>query len=373
MMNLDPTGMDDDTLATLYVQFMQMEEVDRRDAEYYVVKKRTISGVEVLDEEDWPGSMIPICPVWGTEVILDGRRHFRSLIRDAKDPQAMVNFWRSASTELVALAPRAPFIMPEDAMPKDTQEQIKWATANARSHSHLLYAGNVMPQRQPFAGVPAGAVQEALNASDDMKSIIGIYDSSLGARSNETSGRAILARQREADTANFHFIDNLSRAIRYAGQCLVEIIPSIYSERQSVRILGEDMAEKVVKLTTQQGGGLVGEDGERQLYNLSVGKYDVTVKSGPSYATQREETREFLLEIMRQVPGAAQFLGDIALDNMDFPGAQQAAKRLRTVMQAQGVIPGPNGQMMPQPGSMPMAGQQPQPEAPGNPMMRMAG
>ena len=85
---------------------------------------------------------------------------------------------------------------------------------NSTSHAKLEYAkGAPPPQRQPFSGVPAGALQEALNANDDMKSIIGIYDASLGARSNETSGRAIMARQREGDVSTFHFIDNLSRAI----------------------------------------------------------------------------------------------------------------------------------------------------------------
>lgn len=360
-LGFDVAGINDDELAALYVQHVGMTEIDRREAEYYEVKKRVISGVEVLDEQDWPGSMIPICPVWGREVILDGKRHFRSLIRDAKDPQAMVNFWRSASTELVALAPRAPWVGPKGFIPEGDEEI--WATANTRSHATLEYdpTAGAAPQRTPFAGIPAGAIQEALNASDDMKAIIGIYDTQKDYPS--ASGRAILARERKGDTANFHFIDNLSRAIRYAGQCLVEIIPSVYSERESIRILGDDMREKVVRLTQEEGGGLVDEDGKRALYNLSVGKYDVTVSSGPSYATQREEAREFLMELMRQVPGAAEFLGDIALDHMDFPGAQEAADRLRKAMEMRGAIP-PKGGAAQMPGQqqMPM-GDQIRPEA----------
>jgi len=316
-------GMEGEEAIRFYMQQNQLEIARTRDVPVKSVMRHIISGVDVLEEESWPGSTIPICPVWGEEVFADGRRHFRSMIRDARDPQSMFNFWRSATTELVALAPKAPWVGPQGFVPEGQEE--KWETANTRSHAYLEYDPAVGgPQRDAFAGVPAGALQESLNASDDMKAIIGIYDSSLGARSNETSGKAILARQKEADVSNFHFIDNLSRAIQYAGRCLVEIIPAVYSQRQTVRILGEDMKEKVIKLG--QSG-----DGEK-LYDLSVGRYDVTVKSGPSYSTQREETRETLIEIMRSVPDAGQYIGDIMLEHMDFQGADKVAKRLRMLL-----------------------------------------
>ena len=324
-------GMSDDELARGLLELSGVNERRRREVTYYEVMRRIINGVEVLEEDNWPGSTIPICPVWGDEVYIDGRRHFRSMIRDAKDPQMMFNFWRSATTELVALAPKAPWVGPKGFVPKG--DEAKWASANTRSHSYLEYdpsSGNA-PQRQPFAGVPAGALQEAVNANDDMKAITGIFDSSIGAKSNETSGKAILARERQGDVSNFHFIDNLSRAIRYAGQVLVEIIPAVYSVRETIRILGEDEAEKVIKLTQEAGGGR--QDGRKpELYNLSVGKYDVTVSTGPSFATQREETRETLIEIMRQVPAAAPFIGDVLLDHMDFQGADKVAKRLKHLL-----------------------------------------
>ncbi|MBR9900415.1 MAG: hypothetical protein GYB19_10195 [Rhodospirillales bacterium] len=338
-----------------FLDLNAMEVVNERDVMAHEVKCYTMSGVEILDEEEWPGSTIPICPVWGDEVIVDGRRYFHSMIRDAKDPQRMFNFWRSSTTELVALAPKAPWVGPKGFVPKD--QKAKWDYANTRNFSYLEYdqkAGGP-PRREPFAGVPAGALQESLNASDDMKSIIGIYDSSLGARSNETSGRAIMARQREADVSNFHFIDNLNRAIRYAGQVLVEIIPAVYSPRETLRILGEDMKEEVVKLISEnQTPG----EGER-LYDLSVGKYDVTVKSGPSYATQREETREVLIELMRAIPDAAPFIGDVLLEHMDFVGSEKVAERLKmllppAIQQKEGVS-APMGQPQVTPG-MPQGG-----------------
>lgn len=306
--------------------------VREREASYFEVKRRVINAVEVLSEEDWPGSMIPICPVWGEEVILHSKRHFRSLIRDAKDPQRMLNFWRSASTELVALAPRAPWVAPVGSIPTDQRQ--KWETANTRSHAVLEYNAQAgVPQRQPFAGVPAGALQEALSADGDMKAVIGIYDAALGARSNETSGRAILARQRESDVATFHFVDNMARAIEYAGRVLIEIIPSIYSGRQAVQILGEDQAPKIARLTQEVGVPPSPDDPNGRLYNIGVGKYDVTVKVGLSYATQREEARETLMELSRIAPQAALVLGDLILANMDFPQADEAARRVKMLQQ----------------------------------------
>jgi hypothetical protein len=308
-----------------------------RDSTYFEVTRRMISGVEVLEEETWPGSMIPIVPVWGEEIVYRGKRHFRSLIRDAIGAQKMFNFFRSAAAEVVALTPRAPFIVPVGAIPP--HEQAKWATANTRSHAYLEYDASfgAAPQRQPFAGVPAGALQEALNAQDDMKSVIGIFDASLGARSNETSGRAIQARQREADKGTFHFIDNMARAIQYAGRVLIECIPSVYSERQTIQILGEDEAQKVVQLVQSRGEPPSEEDPDGKLYDLSAGKYDVTVTVGPNYATQRQETVAAMTELFRAYPPATEAIGDLYVKNMDWPGADAAVKRIQVLQFARGL------------------------------------
>lgn len=328
---MDIDGLKDTDLVEGFMAVSGVQVLRERMVDGYDVKRRIIDGVEVLEEEDWPGQRIPVCPVWGDEVYIDGRRHFRSLIRDAKDPQMMFNFWRSATTELVALAPKAPWVGPKGFVPKG--QEGKWASANARSHAFLEYDGSTPPQRQAFAGVPSGAINEATMAANDLSDITGIYPSAIGARSNETSGKAIMARERQGDVSNFHFIDNLNRAITYAGKILVEIMPAVYSPKEAIRILGEDDAAKIVQLTMEDGGSnQAGLNGQKRLYNLTVGKYDVDVKTGPSFATQREETRETLIEIMRQVPDAAAFVGDVLLDHMDFVGADKVAKRLKSLL-----------------------------------------
>lgn len=326
--DMEGIGGSDEQLAQAFIAAAGIEVRKERMAEYYTVERRMINGIEELEKDDWPGSTIPICPVWGDEVFHDGKRMFKSMIRDASDPQRMFNFWRSASTELVALAPKAPWVGPKGFIPKGQED--KWNSANTRSHAYLEYEpSSGAPIRTPFAGVPAGALQEAMNANDDMKAITGIYDPSLGAEAPEKSGVAIRARQHQGDVSNFHFLDNLNRAIQSAGRIIVEIIPAIYSPEETLRILGEDQKEEVVQLTQQEGGATQkNEDGSQRLYNLSVGIYDVTVSSGPSFSTQREETRDTLIEIMRQVPDAAPYLGDVLLNHMDFVGADKISKRL---------------------------------------------
>lgn len=363
-------AMSDDEALQGYLDLTGLQVVREREALGYKVTRRVMNKDAVLKDDAWPGTKIPVIPVWGDEVIVDGRRHFRSMISDARDPQQMYNFWRSATTELVALAPRAPWVMPENALPQAGSERAKWMTANTRSHAYLMYssAASNVPIRTPFASIPTGAMQEAMTAVDDMKATTGIYDASLGAQGNETSGRAILARQREGDVSNFHFIDNLNRAIAYAGQVLVEIIPAVYGPRQSIRILGDDMREEVVALSQEDGGGEVNpETGKRDLYNLNIGRYDVTVDSGPSYATQREEAREVLIEMFRAQPQLVPILGDLFMDSLDFQGADEAAKRLRAMLppqiqQALGMtpppqpgMPAPPEGMQPPPGPIPPA------------------
>lgn len=322
----------------------------------YKVEQRIWSGAERLKTIKWAGKFIPIVPVYGEDLNIEGRRHLAGMVRAARDAQQMFNFWRTASTELVALAPKTPFIGPVGAF---TTDAAKWATANTQSHAYIEFDtvdadGNPIslpPQRQPFSGVPAGALQEALNASDDIKSILGMYDASLGARSNETSGRAIMARQREGDVSTFNYIDNLSRAIRHAGRILLDLIPKVYSTPRMQRILGPDDSVYTVRIAPKdqreaemqrlQGQEAPQEPSEAKpnkfagVYALDAGKYDLTVTAGPSFTSRREEAATQMIELIRAYPAVAPIIGDLLAKNLDWPGADEIAERLRSMLPAQ--------------------------------------
>jgi hypothetical protein len=290
------------------------------------VTQYIVSGAEVLETVEWPGKYIPIVPVYGDEVIVEGKRTFKSLIRDAKDAQREHNYWRSMAAETIALAPKVPFIGPEGAFDADPE---KWSTANDSSHAFIEYSGQIPPQRQGYAGPSAGELQQAMSAIDDMKSIMGIYDASLGERSNETSGVAIRQRQRQGDVATFHFLDNLNRSIRQAGRILLDLIPKVYSTQRVIRVLGQDMVPQNIQVGPQ-GQPPQNPQGQaiERIYDLTAGKYDLVVKAGPSFGTQREEARAEIVEIMRAFPASAPVLGPMYLKNSDWPGADEAAQKM---------------------------------------------
>lgn len=329
--------LDDEEFAGL-IEAQGITEVDRRPTRTMKVTQHLMNGVEILETNEWAGKYIPIVPVYGDEVIIDGKRHLFSMIHDAKDAQLSHNFWRSTTAEVAGLAPKAPYVGPVGSFATDPN----WSTANTQTHPYLEYdvvEGGVPPQRQGFVGPDAASMQEAMSAADDMKSIMGVYDASLGAKSNETSGRAILARQREGDTSTFNFTDNLSRGIRHAGRIMADLIPKVYTVARVIRTIQEDGSNRDVAINqpTQPSPEEAKEMQERQeqmegvtrIYDLTVGKYDVTCESGPSYNTKRQEAAMQMTEFMRAVPAAGAQIGDLLAKNLDWPGADEIADRLK--------------------------------------------
>lgn len=323
-LNAEVDGLKGTTNKDALAQY-NVRVISTRKAKSYEVCQYIMSGAEILEENDWVGKYIPIIPVYGEELNIEGKRHFRSLIRDAKDAQRNFNYWRTTTTEMVALAPKAPFI---GAVGQFDTDADKWAAANAENAAYIEYdivPGAPPPMRQGFAGVPAGALQEALNAADDMKSIIGIYDASLGARSNETSGRAINARRAESEVSTYHFIDNQARAIKHTGRIILDLIPHIYNKARIVRVMGEDKKTQTVPVNQPQQQ----PDGTSQVYDLTVGKYDLTVNVGLGFQTKREEAAYGMTELVRSYPMAAPIIAPHLAEAQDWPGADKIAEELR--------------------------------------------
>jgi hypothetical protein len=309
----------------------------RRKRKVHKVRQVIMTGADVLEINEWPGKYIPIVPVYGDEIIVEGKRYFRSLIHDAKDSQRMFNYWQTTATEVVALAPKVPWVGKTGTFDADPN----WATANTKSHAYLEYDTEA-PIRQPLDGGQAvGAISQAMQSSDNMKAIIGVYDASLGARSNETSGKAIMARQREGDVSTFHFIDNLSRAIRHTGRILIDLIPKVYTRERIIRIIGEDGTAQSVTVNSRTPQPAIGPDGQpvqdekgqviAAIHDLTAGKYDLTVTTGPSFTTRREEAAAQMTELVRAFPQAAPFVADIMARNFDWPGADEIAKRFEAM------------------------------------------
>jgi hypothetical protein len=305
---------------------------NERKTQIEVVKWVKMNGVEVLEETDWAGRWIPIVPVLGEELDVDGKRVLQGIVRNARDPQKQYNFMASATTETIALAPKAPFIAAEGQIEGHEQE---WQTANIKNQSVLTYKnvsstnGQPMPapQRQTFEPAIQATTMAMMQSAQDLKNTTGIQEAELGAPSNEKSGKAILARQQQSQGANFHFADNLSRSMRHNGRIILDLIPKIYDTERVIRIIGDDGKQSTVRIG--QPDPQQQQDVEK-IYDLSVGKYDVTISTGPSFQTKRQEAVESQMQLI-----SAPLILDIVVGNMDWPEAQKLAKRLKTALPPQ--------------------------------------
>lgn len=285
--------------------------------------------------KEWPGKYIPVLVVWGNEIDVEGKVTHSGIIRPAKDAQRLYNYNRSAFAERVALTPKAPWVAAEGQV-EDYEDE--WKTANTENYSVLRYKPTSLngqpvppPQRQSASDIPSGFSQDMQISEHDIQGAIGMYAASLGAPSNERSGKAIMARQREGDVGTFHYHDNLNRAIRHCGRILVDLIPKIYDSNRVIRILGYDGKSDDVSIdpnlpTASQMNGV------KTIYNLGVGRYDVTISTGPSYNTLRQEAGESMTRVLEANPNMWPIIGDLAIKNMDWPGAEEISDRLKLTL-----------------------------------------
>lgn len=302
------------------------------------IERYVISATDVLEGPDEiPGRFIPVVPVLGIETQIGKRRVRRGVIRKAKDAQRAYNYSRSTQTEIVALQPKAPFVGTEKMF--KGYEHI-WETANTQNHPFLPYnvedrAPNAAPQRVQPPVPSAGVAELTRESAEDIKAITGIYDASLGARSNETSGKAIRARQQEGDVGSFGYIVNFSRAIRHTGAIIVGMLPSIYDTARTLRIVGEDGKVDLVDINRPQGLADDGTPLERIQNDVTVGAYDVAMEMGPSYTTRREAALDGMIQLVQAAPQLAPLVLDLLAKAQDWPMADKIAKRIRTMLPPQ--------------------------------------
>lgn len=299
-----------------------------------------VTGDKILERTELPTKYIPVIPVIGHEIWVQGKRYLSGLIRNAKDAQRLYNYYLSANAENVALAPKAPFI----GVAGQFETDPNWGRANKESVAYLEY------DPVSIAGTPVGAPQRAMPpqassaimdairlAENDIMQSMGIYQPSLGAQSNETSGRALLLRQKQSETGNFHYQDNLNRSIRHCGRIIVDMIPKVYDRPRVARILGEDGTPRTVNLDPNLPQASANTDNPAidSIYNPTIGQYDVVCDSGPSYATKRDEAANMMLALTQANPALFQSIGDLMMKNMDWPGAEEISKRLQMLLPPQ--------------------------------------
>ena len=309
------------------VQRSGLTVLNERDSYRKEIHWCKMTAMEVLEERILPGKFIPIVPCYGAMVIVDDKRKKYGLVRFAKDPQRMYNFWRTSMTESVALAPKAKWLLAEG---QDEGHEQEWALANQKSYPILRYKqkdieGNPapVPTRLQPEPPPMGIMESAAAISADLQMVIGIVDPNQ-LPSGNISGKALAGQQNQVDLSNFHFYDNLSRSIRHTGKIILDLIPKIYDTERVVRIIGADGQPDMVTLNhpAQTAEGIM-----KVLNDVTVGEYDVVMDTGPAFQTRRQMAVEAMMPLMAKEE-IFQAAGDLFFRNMDFPGADTIADRL---------------------------------------------
>jgi hypothetical protein len=303
----------------------------------------------------WLGPRIPVVPVFGEELNVDGAVVLRGIIEPGMDGQRMVNYTYSAAMETYALGSKAPYIAPAAAI---ANYKAMWGSANTTNWSYLPYdewdeTGRQLSRpARDTAEAPIQAAVELMRVSEDaIKASTSTGDASLGnTNPNERSGRALQALQAQSDLANSNYPDNVRRAIIYAAEQMLLILPKITRPGQILHTLGlDDEPEQVMigKQFVRDSAGLpvaVGDprapldqatlqQGVAQFYDLTKGRYAVTVSVGKATATRREEGAAALNELIPHLPPEmAAVAAPEFVEQLSFPGAHKIAEKMRKTL-----------------------------------------
>ena len=294
---------------------------------------RKLSAYEVLDEKTLDGRFIPVVPTYGDQMVIDGKRKKFGMVRYARDPQMMYNFWRTAMTESVAMAPKAKWLMAEG---QDEGHENEWARANISAYPVLRYKTTDVdgrevgrPERLQPEPPPTGAMEAAAAISGDLQAVLGMYDPIMGKAGGQQSGSSVRAVQGQSEISNFHYYDNLVRSIKHTGRIALDLIPHVWDKTRIARIIGDDGKSSLMTLNEPgQREDETGQAIDTILNDVTVGTYDIVMEVGPSFNSKRQEAVDSMTMLLQTSPEVFKVAGDLIFRNMDFPGAEIIADRL---------------------------------------------
>lgn len=293
-----------------------IREVDRKFAQLYI-----FTATDLLEGPyDLPISRVPIFRVPGWDVNVGEKRVRFGLIRFLKDPQRLHNFWRSIIAEKLMKSPKGNWIASEEAI---SGRETEWRESHLSDDELLVWnsESGQPPIRVPPMQIEGALIEQADTAAQDLADISNLHEANLGKRSNEVSGKAILARQRVGETGTVIYQDNLDLAIEEAGRTINELIPHAYDTTRTIKILGAEGEEfTAVKINAETD-----EEG----LDITKGKYTISSTTGPSFVTKRVEAAEGMLNMVNAMPDTLAVAADKIVEAQDWPGADEIARRLR--------------------------------------------
>jgi len=309
----------------------------RKEMSYKVMHYKISAGQVLSGPHEWAGNKIPVVVVFGYNIWTSNQHYYQGMVRRAKDPQRILNYATSQAIETVALTPKDPYWV--------TPRQIKGHYAQMRNFNvtnapFLTYNADPLAPGAPTRGgapaVPEALIMQINQAAGDIEAVTGFYGASLGNdNGTDQSAQAILALQRKGNIGTHELTDNLVKAVQYTAEILIDLIPKVYDGERILDIISDDGQASPVTLNQTIIDRQSGQ--EVILNDLSIGKYSVVAKTGPSFETQRNETLRTLVELAKTNEVFARLSPDLIAKTLDFEGAEKLAERTRTEMINQGI------------------------------------
>lgn len=312
-----------------------------RKVKSHKVEMYKMNGAEILEgPKAWAGKFIPLVPVYGKITTIEGKTYIRGITRNAKDPSRIYNYATSAAIEAAALTPKDPIWM-TPAQAAGHEPQLK--TFNKKNQPFMFYNHDPeapgVPQRTGAPSVQTALLSQVQQAAADIESTTGIHSASLGNAPQLLSERSIQSQAEKGDRGAYVFTDNLSKSIQYGGDILVDLLPRIYDTPRLVRVLGIDGTSEEIGINGFNQTILDEQTGKPVIVNdLSRGKYDTVVETGPAFSTLKQETANQLIDIGSAYPQLQDFGLDLIVKNLPILESEELTKRIRNSMIKNGLV-----------------------------------
>ena len=298
----------------------------------------------LFDGDDWLSDdkksvfeFLPVIPIYANFGITENKVIYWGLIEKLMDPQRVLNFAESRKVEETALSPREKTWMTKDqATSPDVMQTLR--TANTNMDSHQLYdfvPTHPVPFRMPKPLPNAVLMETAASAERYMSR--SMPDESRGLSVPGRSGLAMQELITKGNNANYKYFTGTEIGIAHTCRILINAIPKVYDTQQEMTIMGQDgstdtftLKERVIDEETNQ---IV------ELNDLSKGTYTVTCSSGPAFSNKQQETVQGIIDVAGIAPDVAAEGSDILAKNIDSPGMELIAERIRLKKVMSGQIP----------------------------------
>ena len=314
----------------------QMIETERSTSRTEI-KWAKVSGTKVLEKGVFPGQYIPIFPVYGEVTWVENKRHIFSLVHFAKDPQRLFNYWKSTEAHILQKNQDEMTIVDD----RGIAGFDEWR--NPSSAAYLRFkatddSGNVIPYPTKIgaAAPPVGILNASESAKALIPDILNMHAPQMGQDVNQQSGVAIGLLQRQSDTAQFHFQDNINKTIRHSARVLIGLFPILYDTEMVRRIIGADGESELVKLNAQPEN----QDEQSKAINgvlndMSLGRFDIRMDTGPSFNTQREQSFTLMMQLVQSNPSLFNIVADLIIMNSPLLNSKEIAERVKMLVPPQ--------------------------------------